>query len=364
MAQAVETKAPHPLVRLRHDLELRESELKAALPVHISPDRFIRVVLTAAQINPDILACARQSLWNACLRAANDGLLPDGVEGAIVPYKDRATWIPMYQGLLKKFRNSGEFKWVTAGIVYEGDEYSHWIDETGEHFRHVPQDDNADKKIRRIYALATTKDGGSFITDMSLADVNKRKNMSRGTRDDAPWKVWPEEMMKKTAIRQLSKYLPKSSDIDALLRRDDEDLLGVESIEDRRQERKAQAAGAMDALRQFGGEAESDGGSEDVGEEIKQSADDAGADKSADAGSTQQEAKPPTKEAVQPTSPKTPEAYFAYAESMTQEMISNSQGEVDPARKWFNSEAQRKMRKAIGVEVDAVVTFSERVFGK
>jgi recombination protein RecT len=250
-----EPKRVHPMVQLRNYLDQRMGELKTALPAHMSPERFTRVIITAAQLNTEILACDRSSLWNACMRAANDGLLPDGVEGAIVPFKGKAIWIPMYQGLLKKFRNSGEFKWVTAGLVYEGDEYSHHVDETGEHFFHRPADNNEGKKIRRVYALATTKDGGSFIADMSLNEVNKRRNMSRAQRDDAPWKVWPEEMMKKTALRQLSKLLPKSSDLDALMRRDEEAIYGVEAVDQRREAiaaRPADTAGMLDA---FGAEA-------------------------------------------------------------------------------------------------------------
>ena len=243
---------PAPMVALREFLSVRIGEIKVALPPHISPERFIRVVLTAASITPDILACDKQTLWNSCLRACNDGLLPDGIEGAIVPFKGKAQWMPMYQGLLKKFRNSGEFKWVAAGIVYEGDEYDHFIDETGEHFRHRAADAPSGK-IRRVYAIATTKGGGSFIADMPLADINKRRAMSRATRDDAPWKEWPEEMMKKTALRMLSKLLPKSSDLDALLRRDEEDLLGVPR-EERGQMPAPQGPLVLSALDQFAGE--------------------------------------------------------------------------------------------------------------
>jgi recombination protein RecT len=248
--EIIESKAAHPMMQLRDYLDRRVSEIKTALPAHISPERFIRVVITAAQLNPEILACDRPSLWNACMRAANDGLLPDGVEGAIVPFKSKATWIPMYQGLLKQFRNSGEFKWVSAGLVYEGDDYDHWIDETGEHFHHRPADDNTGKKIRRVYALATTKEGGSFIADLSIADINKRRAMSRATREDAPWKMWEAEMMKKTALRVLSKLLPKSSDIDALMRRDEEALYGVEAVEERRHAvaRPADTISTLDAF--------------------------------------------------------------------------------------------------------------------
>lgn len=213
----------------RSFLENRVSELKSALPDHITPDKFIRTILTAATINPEILACERQSLWIATMRAANDGLLPDGQEGAFVAYKGKAQWIPMYQGLLKRFRNSGQYEWISAGIVYEGEEFDHWIDEHGEHFRHRPGDERDLAKVRRVYAIARTKDGGKFIADLSLREVDKHRAQSRASREDAPWNTWREEMMKKTALRVLSKLLPKSSDIDQFIRDDEQELYGVET---------------------------------------------------------------------------------------------------------------------------------------
>jgi recombination protein RecT len=202
-----------PIVVLRERLEARKTELKNALPSDIAPDAFIRALMTSAQINPEIQACSWQSLWTACLRACRDGLLPDGVEGAVVPFKSTASWIPMYAGLLRRFRKSGQFKWVTAGIVRQGEIFEHWITNQGEHFRHVPGDDNQLAPITKIYALATTKDGGEFVAVLSIAEANKIRNMSRATREDSPWKQWPEEMYKKTAIRRLSKVLPSARDL-------------------------------------------------------------------------------------------------------------------------------------------------------
>jgi recombination protein RecT len=239
----------HPLVVIRKFLDSRMQELKMALPAHISPERFIRVVITTIQKNPDIGACDRQSLWNACVMCAADGLLPNGEEAALVAYKTKAQYLPMYQGLLKKFRNSGEFRHVNTYVVYHDEPFEHWIDETGEHFKHVPGDERDIKKVRRVYATATTKDGGVFIADMSIGEVNKRRAMSRATREDAPWEKWPEEMMRKTAIKALAKFLPRSSDIDALLQRDDAALSGVEAIEERRH--AVAATDTMSALERF-----------------------------------------------------------------------------------------------------------------
>jgi recombination protein RecT len=199
----------HPIVILRERLESRATELKAAMP-DVPPERFIRAVVTAAQINPDILACTWNTVWLACMKACRDGLLPDGNEGAIVAYKEKASWIPMYKGLLRKFMQSGQFKMVTANCVYEGEEFAHWIDENGEHLKHVPGDKNDDNLIRRVYALATTKAGGTSIAVLPIAEVNKIRKMSRATREDAPWNAWFSEMAKKTALRRLSKLLPSA----------------------------------------------------------------------------------------------------------------------------------------------------------
>jgi recombination protein RecT len=221
-APAANKPPPPPMVMLRDRLLSRRDELKAALgdiPVEV----FVRAVVTSAQINPDILACTWSSIWLSCMRACRDGLLLDGVEAALVPYKETASYIPMYQGQLRKFRRSGQFKWITAGLVRKGEEFSHFIDEVGEHFLHVPGDD-FQAPIEKIYALATTKDGGVFATVLPIAEANKIKAMGKATRDDSPWRMWPEEMYKKTALRRLSKMLPSARDNIAF---DDDEPIGA-----------------------------------------------------------------------------------------------------------------------------------------
>jgi recombination protein RecT len=119
----------------------------------------------------------------------------------------------MVQGMILRFQRSGQFKWINAGIVREGELVEHWITQEGEHFRHVPGY-NIKAPITKVYALATTKDGGSFVNVMAIGDADKRKNMSRTTREDSAWKKWPEEMYKKTVLKQLCKMLPGADDFD------------------------------------------------------------------------------------------------------------------------------------------------------
>src|SRR5262245_60129496 len=94
-----------PVTVFRDRLIQRRTEIVHALEgTGISADRFIRTATTLAQKNPSLVQdVSFQSLWGALLDACRDGLLPDGRHGAIVSYKNRAVWIPMYQGLVYRF---------------------------------------------------------------------------------------------------------------------------------------------------------------------------------------------------------------------------------------------------------------------
>ena len=235
----------HPLVAFKAQLDSRMEQFTHALPAHMPAERFARVVLTAVQNNPDLLTADRQALWNACMRAAQDGLLPDGREGAIVVYntreKDRsgswvtvakAQWMPMVYGIMKKARNSGQIATITARVVYAGDTYRYWIDEHGEHLLYEPSETADRNVVRSVFAMAKTKEGELLVEPLTPADIEKVRQVSRA-KEKGPWVDWWEEMAKKTAIRRLSKRLPMSSDLDDLIRRDD-DLYDLDAAREAR----------------------------------------------------------------------------------------------------------------------------------
>src|SRR3982750_1182347 len=70
-------------------LKQKESQFQAALPPQVSVSKFIRVVLTAVQNNPRLEQTERRSFWNACMKAAADGLLPDNREAAFVIFRQK-----------------------------------------------------------------------------------------------------------------------------------------------------------------------------------------------------------------------------------------------------------------------------------
>ena len=228
----------HPnVVAFRHDLEsdaMRE-QLRIALPKHVDPDSFARIVMTAVQSNYQLCSADRKSLLAACLEAAQDGLLPDGREGAIVPYRLKggplvAQWQPMVGGLLRLVRQSGELVEIAAHIVRRSDRFDYVVDERGEHFQHHPNFMEPDTPPLLVYAYARTKDGGVYFEPMAWSEIEKFQAMSRAKSDESPWQMWPDEMAKVRPIKRLCKRLPMSTDARAALARDDArdaNLLGL-----------------------------------------------------------------------------------------------------------------------------------------
>lgn len=256
---------------LAYELEKGAEQLRRALPAHISPEKFQRTIITAAQANPDLLRSDRQSLLLACMKAAQDGLLPDGREAALVIFNNRekdgqgkwvtvkkAQYMPMVYGLRKKILQSGEIRDITAKVVYRAEyERGTFLYEEGTErmLRHKPDlllsdEEMTDDNIVAAYSIATFKDGSMSYEVMPRAEINKVRQASKtgavgmtnykGEKIDpkGPWVDWFGEMAKKTVMRRHAKTLPMSGDIidiegreadDAELSRSARQVLDVET---------------------------------------------------------------------------------------------------------------------------------------
>jgi len=221
-----------PVAQIKHGLEVMRPQFKATLPAHIAPERFERIVLTAINMNPDLLDADRRSLFNATTRAAQDGLLPDGREGAFVVYKDKSgkkivQWLPMVFGITKLIRQSGEIESIGARIVYQNEiekgRFEFIVSDGAERLRHEPILFGERGAAVLVYAYARFKTGHVEYMPLHSADIAKRRAASRSAGfAGSPWNSWTDEMWLKTAIRALAKRLPLSSEIMDKLEHDDE----------------------------------------------------------------------------------------------------------------------------------------------
>jgi recombination protein RecT len=207
-------------------------EIAQNLPSTVSPDRFRNVVVTAANMSPDLLEADRRSLLGACVKCAADGLVPDGREAALVIFnqksKDggwekRVQYMPMLAGILKRARNSGEIAGISVQVVYERDEFTFSPDDFDRPIRHtLPALTEERGKPVGAYALVKLKDGTVMAEAMGKAEIDRVRGVSKA-KDAGPWVQWWDQMARKTVLRRLSKYLPMdAAPLEAVLRRDDE----------------------------------------------------------------------------------------------------------------------------------------------
>lgn len=218
-----------PMDALRKSLTQMKAEFAAALPPQIPADKFVRTTVTAIQMNTELINCDRKSLYASCMRAAQDGLLVDGREAALVIFNSKdgkmVQYMPMVAGIYKKIRNSGEVASISAHCVYEKDSFSYILGDE-EKINHKPYLDGERGNVTAVYAIAKTKDGGIYREVMSKSDIEKVRNSSRA-KNAGPWTQWYEEMARKTVIRRIAKRLPSSTDLEKVLENDN-DVVGFE----------------------------------------------------------------------------------------------------------------------------------------
>ncbi len=202
------------------DLDNYESQIAAALPSHISVDKFKRVATTAVSRNPDLYTKGdKRALFNACVQCASDGLLPDGREAALVMFKGKPQYLPMVAGVIKRMRNSGDVIAVDSQVIHQNDHFDYQLGDDAR-ITHKPTLGDPGKVIG-AYAIITLASGERLREVMSVAQIDKVRAVSRASRDDSPWNQWYGEMARKTVLKRCAKRAPTTPDLERLLSRDD-----------------------------------------------------------------------------------------------------------------------------------------------
>ena len=123
--------------------------------------------------------------------------------------------MPSYQGLVKTITDTGSAKKIEAHLIMDGDEF---IQEYGSEYRiiHKPIFPKG-KIIIGAYAIATLSNGEKQIEVMDKSELDYIRSKSDGWKSfesgkakSSIWNDWEGEMCKKTVIKRLVKYLPKS----------------------------------------------------------------------------------------------------------------------------------------------------------
>ena len=190
-------------------------QIKNALPANITPERMMRIALTALSKDTKLANSTPESFMGALLTSAQLGLecnTPLG-QAYLIPFRNKGVLETQfqlgYQGLIDLCYRTGQYKKIVARIVYEGDDfdYSYGLEEK---LIHRPRE-KSNTPIY-VYGLYELKNGASAFEVMSWeAVMNHAKKYSQSVKNgSSPWTTDPESMAKKTVLKKVLKYAPKA----------------------------------------------------------------------------------------------------------------------------------------------------------
>ena len=200
-----------------------QTQLAAALPKHLTPDRFTRILLTATMKNPLLLECTQESLFKGILDAAGAGVEIDGRRAHLIPYKNNtkrcyeAQLIIDYKGIAELIMRSGLVSSIHADVVCENDVFSYDRGQVTQHTIDLRKDRGA---MYATYCIISMREGQAKCDVMSKADVEAIRRRSRAG-NTGPWVTDFNEMAKKTVFRRASKWVPLSPEIRSVVEADE-----------------------------------------------------------------------------------------------------------------------------------------------
>jgi len=211
------------------NLESFKEKLQEVMPKHMTKERLVQIVLVAMSRQPKLFDCEEGSVLRSVMVAGECGLDCVGTlgEGYLVPFwssKNKCLecqFIPGYQGLIKLTRQSGEVQKVEARLIRKNDKFK-VIYGTNAQIIHEPTFPH-DGEILGAYAVAKLGDTTQFDV-MGIDEINAIKDRSNSKNRDGklvgPWVTDFGEMARKTPVRRLQKYLPKSKELSVALEAD------------------------------------------------------------------------------------------------------------------------------------------------
>lgn len=200
----------------------REREIASMLPSNITAEKFRNTAIAAVKQNLDLINCTRRSLMAALTKAALDGLLPDGREGVITPFKGQAVWNPMAHGLRKRLREIDSII-ADCQVVHANDKFI-WHQGDEPRIDHIPAQLGQPRgDMIGAYALFKREDGTILHREvMDKIQIETTRKQSKAA-DSLMWTTFASEGYRKTVLRRGIKSVPVTETMADIIKRDDEE---------------------------------------------------------------------------------------------------------------------------------------------
>lgn len=213
--------AANQATSMRNFIMRMSDQIKTALPATITGERMCRIAMTAISKNPKLAECTQSSFMGALLTSAQLGLecnTPLG-QSYLLPYKNTKNGVYEcqfqlgYQGLIDLCYRTKQYKTIQARIVYEGDDFTYEYG-INENLIHRPKEQsNNPIYVYAYYELINGAKSFEVMSWDSIMEYAKQYSMAVQKGWTSPWTTAPEEMAKKTLLKKVLKYAPKTVEI-------------------------------------------------------------------------------------------------------------------------------------------------------
>lgn len=178
--------------------------------------------------NKMLLECTHDSIMASVVNIAHVNLTlnPLAKEAYLIPRWNKklnaneCNLEPSYIGLVKLITDAGSVTSIQTNLVYDNEEFSIINSLNGTDFRHSVISKGDRGKIVGAYSVATHKTGEKTFEYMNQEEVEKIRDFSESWRafkdpekkhvTSCIWNTHEGEMYRKTCIKRLQKYLPRT----------------------------------------------------------------------------------------------------------------------------------------------------------
>lgn len=208
-----EKKELRPEQQFKAILDKMAPEFQRALPKHMDVDRMLRLALTAVRNTPKLLLCDQMSLLAALMQSAQVGLEPNTALGQayLIPYGNNVQFQIGYRGYLELAYRSEQYKTIYAHEVYANDHFEYKLG-LYKDLVHIPAESPEGEPIG-YYAVYHLVNGGYGFVYRTKAQIDEHAmKYSQAVQKGwtSPWKTDYNAMAKKTVLKEVLKYAPKS----------------------------------------------------------------------------------------------------------------------------------------------------------
>lgn len=170
---------------------------------------------------PVLQSCSKESICNALLDMAIQGLSPAKKQCYFIPYNGKLQLSKSYLGNIASTKRLKGVKNVFANCIYEKDEFEYKLNlETGLKVitKHEQSFENIDiNKIKGAYAVIVMEDGDNYIEIMNMNQIKNSWNQGAAKGKSGAHANFTDEMAKKTVINRACKIFVSTSDDSDLL---------------------------------------------------------------------------------------------------------------------------------------------------